>query len=41
VSPENLPFATGTASSNQPSFNGFRQESLWLQGMNFGVTLRY
>jgi hypothetical protein len=40
VSPENLPFQAGGAGA-QPAFPGFKQQSLWLQGANVGLSFQY
>jgi len=40
VNPANLPFSGSGSTGPQPSFT-YRNDSLWLQGLNVGVTLSY
>jgi hypothetical protein len=40
VNPENLPFGTGSPTALRPQFQ-FRDESIWLQGINAGLTFTY
>ena len=40
VNPANFPFSGGSATASHPSFQ-MRGESLWLQGINFGLKLQY
>ena len=40
VNPANFPFGAGSATASHPSFH-LRGESLWMQGVNFGLKLQY
>jgi hypothetical protein len=40
LNPENFPGGIGGATALRPQFQ-FRDEALWMQGVNVGLTLRY